>query len=223
MEYTSLNELRTVIENCRLCKRLVHYRESVEPKPQYEGQTYWRRPVAGFGDPESTIFILALAPAAHGGNRTGRAFTGDKSGDFLFNSLYKAGLSNQATSVSRDDGLILKGCYITAAVKCAPPRDRPTAQECHTCSPYWENELHLLKKVKSVICLGTFAFNAFLTYARKQGISTKGLRFKHGASYHLPGLATLYASYHPSPHNTNTGRLTEEMLIRLFLQVSQAL
>ena len=215
MQFTSLDQLRVVVENCRLCKRLVCYREAVLPKPQYSDQPYWRRPVAGFGDKDSYLFILGLAPAAHGGNRTGRVFTGDKSGDFLFKALYKAGYANQETSVSKDDGLLLKQCYLTAAVKCAPPLNKPTQKECNTCSQYWHNELRLLKKITSIIVLGKFAFDAFCDYAKQQGHLTKSLHFHHGAIYHLPGLPTLYLSYHPSPRNTQTGKLTEEMLLQL--------
>src|SRR5262245_55023529 len=143
MEYSTLEKLKVVVESCRLCERLVEYRESVAPKAQYKEQSYWRRPVAGFGDPESHLLFLGLAPAAHGGNRTGRVFTGDESGNFLIKALYKAGYASQPISVSRDDGLVLKGCYMTAAVKCAPPLNRPTQQECDTCSRYWHNEWKL--------------------------------------------------------------------------------
>lgn len=215
MQYTSLEALKVIVEDCRLCKRLVRYRETVEPKPQYKDQSYWRRPVAGFGDPDSYLFILGLAPAAHGGNRTGRVFTGDESGNFLIKLLYKAGYANQDTSLSRDDGLVFTHCYLTAAVKCAPPLNKPTQKECDTCSQYWHNELRLLKKVTSVLVLGKFAFDAFCSYAKLQGHCTKNVHFKHGAIYPFPGLATLYVSYHPSPRNTNTGKLTAEMFLDL--------
>lgn len=213
MAYASLELLNKVVVDCRLCKRLVKYREGVIPKRQYQDQPYWKRPVPGYGDPEARLFILGLAPAAHGGNRTGRIFTGDASGDFLFKALYKAGLANQSTSTGRDDGLQLIGCYITAAVKCAPPQNKPTAKECATCAQYWTNELALLKQVTSVLVFGKFAFDAFCSYAKAMGHSMKGVRFVHGAQYHFPGLPTLYASYHPSPRNTNTGKLTTEMLL----------
>ena len=213
MTYKTLSALNQAVIGCTLCKRLVAYRESVLPKPQFAHQSYWKKPVPGFGDPKAHLFILGLAPSAQGGNRTGRIFTGDGSGDFLFKALYKAGLANQSTSIALTDGLKLMGCYITAAVKCAPPKNKPTPVECKTCSQYWTRELTLLKEVTSILVLGKFAFDTFCTYAKAQGCQTKGLVFKHGGIYPFEGLPTLYASYHPSPQNTNTGKLTEEMLL----------
>lgn len=209
--FNSLEKLEECVVNCRLCPRLVAYRESVTPKKGYENQDYWKRPVPGFGDPHAWLLITGLAPSAHGGNRTGRIFTGDQSGKFLFNALYKEGLANQPTSDSIDDGLQLKGCFITAAVKCAPPHNKPTSKEFSNCSSYYHNEHHLLKKVTHVLALGKLAFDAYLEYARKQGASTRGVRFVHGASYAFEGLPILWGSYHPSPQNTQTGKLSEAM------------
>lgn len=215
MKYASLKELKENVERCRLCPRLVEYRESVVPKRQYEHQPYWKKPVPGFGDPHAQLVIIGLAPAAHGGNRTGRIFTGDASADFLFKALYKAGFANQSTSIAANDGLKLNGCYITAAVKCAPPKNKPTPMECKTCFQYLENELFLLKNVNCVLTLGKLAFDAFLRFAKLRGHNVSKLCFFHGACYQLEGLPTLYASYHPSPRNTYTGKLTEEMLLEV--------
>jgi len=217
--YPSLMVLNNTVIQCCLCPRLVQYRESVEPKKIYRDETYWKKPIPSFGDTNASILVLGLAPASHGGNRTGRIFTGDKSGDFLFKALYETGLSNQPRSNYRDDGLKLHDLYITASVKCAPPKDKPTRQEFLTCHHYLKSEIHLLKNLKKVIVLGRIAFDAFLLFAREQGVSTKGLKFEFGAVYTLPGLPTLFACYHPSPHNTNTGRLTQEMLTSFLKQV----
>ena len=216
MSFKSLTQLNQVAVDCRLCKRLVEYRESVTPKSKYKNEEYWKRPVLGFGDPKAHLFILGLAPSAQGGNRTGRIFTGDASGDFLFQVLHQAGYANQSTSTARNDGLELIGCYITAAVKCAPPQNKPTPKECMSCSQYWTQELHLLKNVTAVLCLGKFAFDAFYTYANgKTKREDKRPLFKHGGIYALDGLPTLHASYHPSPQNTNTGKFTQKMFIEV--------
>lgn len=215
MTYTDLTVLKQAVIQCRLCPRLVAFREQVLPKPQFACQSYWKKPVPGFGDSKAHLFILGLAPSAHGGNRTGRIFTGDGSGDFLFKVLYKAGFASQSTSITQNDGLTLIDCYITAAVKCAPPDNKPTAIECNTCATYWTCELALLKEVTSILVLGKFAFDAFCAYAKTKGCSTKGLIFKHGGVYPFKNMPTVYASYHPSPQNTHTGKLTEHMLLEV--------
>ena len=205
--------------SCRRCPRLVLYREGVKPRRAFMGQEYWRKPVPGFGDPRAEVVIVGLAPAAHGGERTGRVFTGDESARFLFRSLYEAGLSNKPTSVSRDDGLALKGCYITAAVKCAPPKNKPTREEFRNCSVYLDAELRLLSRKKVVVALGRLAFDAVRGWAEGKGADVSEFRFAHGASYRPPGLPVIFASYHPSPRNTYTGTLTGRMMTTLLRKV----
>ena len=183
----------------------------------FADQAYWGRPLPGFGDPDAQIFVLGLAPAAHGGNRTGRIFTGDRSGDWLFGALYRAGLANQPQSISRDDGLALSGCYVTAAVRCAPPANRPLPSERDNCLPYLERELALMPAARVIVCLGGFAWDAALRALRALGgaIPRPRPRFAHGASAAVDG-RTLLGSYHPSQQNTFTGRLTESMLDEVF-------
>jgi len=217
--FRSFNTLREEIVHCRLCPRLVDFRENVPPRPAFQDQDYWGKPVPGYGDINGSLLITGLAPAAHGGNRTGRIFTGDLSARFLINVLYQAGIANQPTSESLDDGLLLNDCYITASVKCVPPGDKPTRQEFLNCSRYYHNELFLLKNVTKVLVLGKLAFDAFLFYAKTQGFSTKNVRFDFGARYQIGTLPVLYCSYHPSPRNTNTGRLTEKMLLDLLNEI----
>jgi uracil-DNA glycosylase family 4 len=157
--------------------------------------------------------LIGLAPAAHGGNRTGRVFTGDESARFLMHALHKAGLANQPTSVSKDDGLRLDGCYIAAAARCVPPDNRPTIEEFRNCRQYLDREFELLTRVHAVVALGQLAFKAYLDYVKSRGVNPKGATFAHGACVRIPGLPTLYGSYHPSPRNTYTGKLTESMLL----------
>jgi uracil-DNA glycosylase family 4 len=163
--WTSLGGLGREVITCRECTRLVRYREGVPPKPRYRNSTYWRKPVPGFGDSKASLVIIGLAPAAHGGNRTGRVFSGDESGRFLVRALHKAGFANQPYSESRGDGLRYQGCYLTAAVKCSPPQDRPSKEEFANCSRYLRGELHLLSGASGVLVLGQLAFRAFLAYA----------------------------------------------------------
>ncbi len=206
--------LKDKIAACRLCPRLVRYRESVKPAKRFSDWKYWHRPVPGFGDINAKILIVGLAPSAHGGNRTGRVFTGDPSGNFLFDAIYKAGLSNQSTSASRDDGLMLKNVYVTAIVKCAPPENKPERIEAHRCtSTFFVNELLALKNVKVIIPLGGFALK-WLGFALKEiGIDTSGVEdFGHG-NVHKAGPYTILTSYHVSPMNTYTGKLTEKMFV----------
>lgn len=182
----------------------------------YRDWEYWGKPNPSFGDPNAELLVLGLAPAAHGGNRTGRMFTGDRSGDFLYRGLYAAGFANQATSVRRDDGLQLQNCYITASLRCAPPKNKPRPEELRNCQAYLEKELVLLKRVRAVLALGRIAFDAYLRVVssrRKDFPPRASFRFAHGMSFVLPGgLPRLYCSYHPSQQNTQTGRLTPEML-----------
>lgn len=203
------------VVHCRKCPRLVKYREEVPAKKPYLHEHYWRRPVPGFGDPKAKLMLVGLAPAPHGGNRTGRPFTGDLSGKFLYQALYKAGFSNQPYSDYMDDGLILYDCYITASVKCVPPLHKPTKEEFYTCNPYLQREVELLKDLKGVLALGKFAYDAFLRYAKTRIPLKKIPPFSHGLIYPMEGLPTLFATYHPSPRNTNTGTLTEKMFLKV--------
>ena len=218
----SLTEVAEAVVGCSRCPRLVAYRQTVPPRRAFESERYWRRPIPGFGDPEASLVLIGLAPAAHGGNRTGRVFTGDESGRFLVRALFEAGYASQPVSSARGDGLVYTDCYITAAVKCAPPGDKPTREEFEHCSVYLASELRLLRKATAVMALGRAAFSAYLGYAAAtRGAATKGLEFAHGRKYELDGLPTLYASYHPSPRNTYTGKLTMEMLVSLLEMVKQ--
>lgn len=217
MDFLSLGDLKKCVIDCRRCPRLVKFRESVPPR---KDQDYWRRPLPGFGDPKAWLLILGMAPSAEGGNRTGRIFTGDGSGRFLFQTLYKEGFANQPTSESADDGLKLKGCYITAAVKCVPPQNKPEKKEFLNCSGYFWNEIALLKNLTTVLALGKLAFDAYLHFVREQGKDVSGMKFHHGAMFPFEGLPTLYASYHPSPQNTNTGKLTEAMFRKLIRNIA---
>ena len=213
----SFTELDQKIIGCHLCPRLVEYREHVPAKKAFQNQPYWRKPVPGFGDMEAALLITGLAPAAHGGNRTGRVFTGDQSGDFLMKALYLTGFANQPSSTSLADNLELTGCYITAAVKCVPPQDKPNREEILTCNRYYQNELYLLKNIKCVMALGQIAFDAFLI---SNNISPKP-KFEFGKKYLFPNLPPLWASYHPSPRNTNTGTLTLEMFVELVQRIKK--
>jgi uracil-DNA glycosylase family 4 len=207
---------------CRRCPRLVAWREQVArtKRAAYRDWDYWGRPVPGFGDPRARVLILGLAPAAHGGNRTGRIFTGDRSGDWLFASLWRTGFANQPTSVSRDDGLALTDCYVTAPVKCAPPDNKPLPEERDNCAPWLDRELALLDTIRVVVALGSFAWNTAL---RHLGPVRPKPRFTHGAEAALPHDRTLLGSYHVSQQNTQTGRLTEAMLDGVFLRARELL
>ena len=176
----------------------------------------------GFGDTKARLLVLGIAPASHGGNRTGRPFTGDGSGRFLVKALHSAGFANQPLSESIDDGLYYQDCYVTAAVKCAPPGDKPTRQEFQNCAVYLDEEIALLRNLQSVVALGALSFNSFLDYLGRHGKKPHGLRFRHGAAYKV-GRLRLYASYHPSPRNTNTGKLTSSMLVSLLRRVRREL
>jgi uracil-DNA glycosylase family 4 len=214
----SLASVTAEVVACRACPRLVAWREqvAVERRAAFADETYWGRPVPGFGDPDAKVLVVGLAPAAHGGNRTGRVFTGDRSGDWLFRSMYRAGLANQPTSTSRDDGLELLGTYIAAAVRCAPPDNRPTIEERDRCLPYLERELALLDDLRVVVALGGFAYQVV---AGLLGLRPRP-RFGHGVEAPAPNGLVVVCSFHPSQQNTFTGRLTEPMLDGVFARAA---
>jgi len=227
----SLPVLNQRIIACRKCPRLVRWRERVarEKRRAFRDWEYWGKPAPGFGPDDSgraELLVLGLAPAAHGTNRTGRMFTGDRSGDFLYARLYEAGFANQPTSVSRDDGLRLRNCYITAALRCCPPGNKPTPEEQANCRPYLEEEFRILRRVRAVLALGQIAHRAFLSLLKDAGRieSFAEYPFGHGASYEVPHLVSgrdavrLFDSYHPSQQNTQTGRLTPAMFRRVLRQ-----
>jgi uracil-DNA glycosylase family 4 len=220
-----LVELNAEVVACTRCPRLVEYRENIARvrRRAYRDCEYWGKPVPGFGDPEARVLILGLAPGAHGSNRTGRPFTGDASGKFMFPVLYETGFSNQPQATDREDGLKLKDIYITAAVRCAPPDNKPLPEELGNCAPYLDRELEGLKQVKVVVALGRIGFDAYLNYLKRQGQlpSRKAYAFQHAASYKLQNGKTLLASYHPSNQNTQTGKLTRPMFVRIFKQAAK--
>jgi uracil-DNA glycosylase family 4 len=215
-----LGALALRIASCRVCPRLVKHREAsaADPPRRYRGQEYWARPLPGFGDPGARVLIVGLAPAAHGGNRTGRMFTGDRSGDWLFRALYEAGLANQPTSVHAGDGLRLTGAYITAALRCAPPANKPLPVEMRRCQGYLLEELALLKDVRVVVALGKIGWDAYLRARRAAGLPLPRPlpRFGHAARAAMPDRTVLLGSFHPSQQNTFTGRLTRPMLRHVF-------
>jgi len=219
-----LAELEREVITCRRCPRLVAWREEVArvKRASFSSEVYWGRPLPGFGDPSARVLALGLAPAAHGGNRTGRVFTGDRSGDWLFGALWRAGFANQPHSLSRQDGLQLHDCYITAAVRCAPPANRPLPAERDNCLPYLVRELSLLSSVRVIVCLGGFAWDAALRVLRELGAAAPAPRptFGHNAAVQIDRY-TLLGCYHPSQQNTFTGRLTEEMMDQVFARAKQ--
>ena len=214
-----LEDLEQAIISCRKCPRLVEWREEVAwvKRRAYRDWDYWGKPVPGFGDPKARLLILGLAPGAHGSNRTGRMFTGDGSGDFLFPALYRAGFANQPFSNNRDDGLKLQDCWLTASARCAPPANKPTLEELNNCQPWLEQELLLLPDVQGIVVLGKIALDSLLRLPVFQGLSKKEIVFGHGAFYQ-PGenLPWILCSYHPSLQNTQTGRLTTEMFDQIW-------
>ena len=224
----ALERLQRQVIACRKCPSLRRYCEKIarEKRRAYRDWEYWGRPNPSFGDPAAELLILGLAPAAHGGNRTGRMFTGDRSGDFLYGALYRAGFASQPTSRHRDDGLTLTNAYITAVLRCAPPKNKPRPGELANCRPYLERELELLPNVRAVLALGQIAFSNYLRLLRDKGAiaSRSAYHFAHGAEYELPPpLPRLFASYHPSQQNTQTGRLTEAMLDSVLARIRRFL
>ena len=215
----SLAQLRNDVCDCRLCPRLVEWRErvAVEKRAAYRDETYWGRGVPGFGDPRARVLVLGLAPAAHGANRTGRVFTGDRSGDWLYRAMHRAGFANQPTSVHVGDGLALRGAWVAAAVKCAPPDNKPLPEERDACRPFLQREMALLTKVKVVVCLGGFAYEA----ACSEFAVKPRPKFGHGVEAVAPNGLTLLCSYHPSQQNTFTGRLTEPMIDAVFARAAE--
>jgi uracil-DNA glycosylase family 4 len=221
----SLAAIRRDLIACQRCPNLRRYCDQVArvKRHAYRDQTYWGKPVPGFGDPDARLLIIGLAPAAHGGNRTGRVFTGDRSGDFLFASLHRAGFANKPTSIHRDDGLQLKDTYITAALHCAPPGNKPKRAELDRCQDYLIRELRALTSVRAVLALGRIAFDEYLKtlIAMKRLPTRRGLTFWHGAAYPLgDGLPMLFAAYHPSQQNTQTGRLTAAMFDHVLFDIT---
>ncbi|HEV2698564.1 MAG TPA: uracil-DNA glycosylase [Terriglobales bacterium] len=220
-----LNKLNSEVITCTLCPRLVTYREQVarEKRRAYRDWEYWGRPVPGFGDPNARVIVLGLAPGAHGSNRTGRPFTGDASGNFMYPVLHETGFASQSSATHRDDGLVLHDLYITAAVRCAPPDNKPLPLELAACAPYLEREFQGLTKAKVIVALGKIGFDAYLNYLKRAGqLTTKQPHvFQHGACYKMPDGKTLLASYHPSNQNTQTGKLTRAMFVRIFEEAAR--
>ncbi len=221
----NINQLRKKIINCRKCNRLVQFREKIalEKRKAYSNWEYWGKPVPGFGSKTAKIMILGLAPAAHGGNRTGRVFTGDRSAEFLFRCLHHVGLSNQANSENRNDGLELDG-YITTAVKCVPPGDKPTPQEKENCEVFLRKEFEMLNNIRIILGLGKIGFDSCLKYFRKiYPIKMKDYKFGHGVRYEMPNKLVLFGAFHPSPRNVNTGRLNFEMMVEFLGRIKSEL
>jgi len=215
-----LKVLNAEVIACTRCPRLVVYRERIaqEKRRAYRDREYWGKPVPGFGDPNARVLVLGLAPGAHGSNRTGRPFTGDASGAFMYPVLYETGFANQRTATAREDGLVLHDLYITAAARCAPPDNKPLPQELANCAPFLDRELDGLKNLKVIVALGKIGFDAYLNFLKRRGIiPTKApYVFRHAARYQMPNGKILMASFHPSNQNTNTGKLTRPMFAEIF-------
>jgi uracil-DNA glycosylase family 4 len=220
----SLAALAAEVVECRRCPRLVEWREAVAANPprRYRGEDYWGRPLPGFGDPAARVIVLGLAPAANGGNRTGRVFTGDRSGDWLYGAMHRAGFANQARSEHRDDGLRLIGAYVTAVNRCPPPANRPTPVERDNCLPYLVRELRLLHRARVIVALGAYAWDGALRALREGGdeVPRPRPRFAHGGEVQV-GRVTLLGCYHPSQQNTFTGKLTQPMLDAVFARAGE--
>lgn len=220
-----LQQIHGSIITCERCPRLRNYCRGIgETKRRaYQDQTYWARPVPGFGDPRACILILGLAPGAHGANRTGRPFTGDGSGDFMYPVLHELGLASKPSAIARDDGLKLRHAWIASVVRCAPPGDKPQPQEIRNCGTHLADEIQALPRIRVVVCLGKIAFDGYLAFLLQTGVITRKseYRFSHGAHYLLPNGLHLLATYHPSLRNTNTGRLDRTMFTRIFLRARE--
>lgn len=220
-----LTVLNSEVVACKRCPRLVEYREQIarDKRRAYRDWEYWGKPVPGFGDPDARVVVLGLAPGAHGSNRTGRPFTGDASGNFMYPVLHETGFANQPSATKREDGLLLKDLYITAAARCAPPDNKPLPQELANCAPYLERELEGLRSAKVIVALGRIGFEAYLNYLKRRGLLERksGYVFQHGAKYKMADGRTLLASYHPSNQNTQTGKLTRKMFVQIFKEAAK--
>jgi uracil-DNA glycosylase family 4 len=220
-----LTILNSEVVRCTRCPRLVVYREQIarEKRRAYRDWEYWGKPVPGFGDPEARVVILGLAPGAHGSNRTGRPFTGDASGNFMYPVLFETGFASQAQATDREDGLVLNDIYITAAARCAPPQNKPLPSELANCAPYLDRELAGLKRAKVIVALGRIGFDAYLNYLKRRAIVDRKSEymFAHGAKYKMPDGRILLASYHPSNQNTQTGKLTRKMFLQIFKEAAR--
>ena len=222
----TLSNLNKTITHCTKCERLVNFREKIakEKRKQYIDQIYWGKPITGYGDQKAKLLMVGLAPAAHGGNRTGRVFTGDKSADFLFSCLYKTGFANQPNSTNKNDGLELKNMYLTTALKCVPPEDKPTSKELKTCFNYFNEEISYLKNVSIIVALGKIGYDACLNYYKQYyEIKNKDFTFSHGSKNILPDNKLLIGSYHPSPRNVNTGRINQNKMVKLLNSIKEIL
>ena len=217
----NISQLNNKIIKCRSCTRLINFRKKIlkKKRKQYINEQYWGKPITGFGDINGEMLFVGLAPAAHGGTRTGRVFTGDKSSDFLYKCLFKANISNQINSDHINDGLKLKNAYITAALKCVPPEDKPLKKELDNCSNFFNNEIELLKNLKVIVCLGKIAFDACKYFYKKKRNLDQKIKFGHGKIYSLKNGIKMVGCYHPSPRNVNTGRINEKKMVRLFQKI----
>ena len=214
------------VVSCEACPRIVDFRTKVasQKRKQFKDWTYWGKPIPGYGDSNAELLLVGLAPAAHGGNRTSRVFTGDKSADFLVRCLYLEGIANQPNSDSLDDGLVLKNAFMTPILKCVPPHDKPTAKELHNCADFFSAEMEILKQVKVILALGKIGFDGCLKYFRRDfNLKLKDYPFGHNKKYVLPNGKILWGSYHPSPRNVNTGRINVEMMTSLLKNVKHVL
>ena len=216
-----LIELNKIITDCNICERLFTFRNKIaaEKRKMYNNEVYWGKPVSGFGDINAQILIIGLAPAAHGGNRTGRVFTGDKSSDFLYKCLHKVKIANQPNSDYLDDGLKLKNAFITTALKCVPPEDKPLKKELDQCFKYFNQEINFLKDLKVIVALGKIAFDACKYFYKSNYNFNENIKFEHNKVFKLPNNILLIGCYHPSPRNVNTGRINEKKMVQLFNRV----
>ena len=220
----NLEKLNKKIISCKQCDRLVKFRTkiAIEKRKQYKDEVYWGKPITGYGDLDAQLLMIGFAPAAHGGNRTGRVFTGDQSSDFLFKCLFAAGFSNQPTSLHKNDGLLLYNSYLTTALKCVPPGDKPTPSELKTCFSFFKNEINSLHKINIILALGKIAFDACINFYKQEYIiRNKDYIFSHGKKFKLPDNKILIGSYHPSPRNVNTGRINIKKMVYLLNDIKK--